>query len=121
VSPQDLLRETIDQQFINPKKKFDTIYDEYIDKQKQYDHLRSAVNQESGDSVKQETDMLKIKLEVLKKTQAIELKHAKLTAKNEADKMLKEKLNQAKLAYEIEFDSLCKQYDNIKNDVRVLI
>jgi hypothetical protein len=53
---------------VNPRKKFDTIYDEYIEKQKQYDHLRSAVNQESGDSIKQEMAMLKTKMEVLKKT-----------------------------------------------------
>ena len=52
--------------------------------------------------------MLKTKMEVLKKTQAVELKHAKLTAKNEADKMLRTKLTSAKVAYEMEFDKLCK-------------
>jgi hypothetical protein len=110
-NPDDLLRETIDEQFIIPRKKFDTIFDEYVDKQKQYDKQRSAVNQESGDTIKQEIGMLKTKMEVLKKTQAVELKHAKLTAKNEADKLLREKLAKAKEAYEVEFDVLCKNYE----------
>lgn len=32
----------INQSYVGPKMKFDTIYDEYIEKQKQYDHLRQA-------------------------------------------------------------------------------
>ena len=64
--------------------------------------------------------MLKTKMEVLKKTQAVELKHAKLSAKNEADKMLRTKLTSAKVAYEMEFDKLCKQFEMIKEDVKDL-
>lgn len=64
--------------------------------------------------------MLKTKMEVLKKTQAVELKHAKLTAKNEADKMLRTKLTQAKEAYELEFNQLCKQFELIQDDVKDL-
>ena len=57
--------------------KFDTIFEEYIDKQKQFDHLRSAVNQKDEGSQQQEIDTLKTKLETLKKIQAVELRHAK--------------------------------------------
>lgn len=49
-------------------------------------------------------------MEVLKKTQAVELKHAKLFAAKEADKLLTMKLGQAKDAYDEEFDQLSKQY-----------
>jgi endonuclease III-like uncharacterized protein len=65
--------------------KFDTIYDEYIDLQKKFDHMRSAANKQTGDQVKQELEMLKTKMEVMKKTHAVELKHAKLYAAREAE------------------------------------
>ena len=64
--------------------------------------------------------MLKTKMEVLRKTQAVELKHAKITAKNEADKMLRHKLAQAKEAYEFEFEHLTKIYEKTVNDVKKL-
>lgn len=50
-------------------------------------------------------------MDVLKKTQAVELKHAKLFAAREADKMLKTKLGEAKSAYDKEFEHLCKIYE----------
>lgn len=52
---------------MGPRIKFDTIFEEYIDKQKQYDHLRSAVNKKDEGSQQQEIDTLKTKLETLKK------------------------------------------------------
>lgn len=97
----------IDKAFIAPRKKFDTIFDEYIDKQKQFDHLRNQANKQTGDVVKQERDMLRAKIETLIKTQSIELRHAKETAKNEANKMLETKLSEAKFAYEEELEHIC--------------
>ena len=88
--------------------KFDTVMDEYISKQKEFDHLRSGLNKVSQDSLKQEMEVLKTKMEVLKKTQAIELKHTRLFAAREADTMLQLKLGQAKEAYEGEFELLCQ-------------
>jgi hypothetical protein len=34
--------------------KFDTVFDEYMDKRKQFDKMRSAVNKQDGDGVKNE-------------------------------------------------------------------
>jgi hypothetical protein len=96
--------------------KFDTIFEEYVDKQKQFDHLRSAVNQKDEGSQQQEIDTLKTKLETLKKIQAVELRHAKQTAANEANAMLNEKLNKCRIAYEEEFEHLCKQYEKLGAD-----
>jgi hypothetical protein len=53
-------------------------------------------------------EVLKTKMEVLKKTQAIELKHTRLFAAREADTMLQLKLGQAKEAYEGEFELICQ-------------
>lgn len=52
-------------------------------------------------------------METLKKTQAVELKHAKLFAAKEADKLLTMKLGQAKDAYDEEFEQLSKQYQKV--------
>ena len=57
----------INQLYIVPKKKFNTIFEEYIDKQKQFQHLRSAVNTQNDDTLKQELETAKNKLETLKK------------------------------------------------------
>lgn len=90
--------------------------EEYIEKQKQFDHLRSGLKQVSQDSLKQEMEILKTKLEVQKKTQAVELRHTRLVAAREADTMLKDKLGQAKEAYEAEFEYLCQQYEALRAD-----
>jgi Zn-dependent metalloprotease len=96
--------------------KFDTIFEEYIDKQKQFDHLRSAVNQKDEGSQQQEIDTLKTKMDTLKKIQAVELRHAKQTAANEANAMLNDKLSKCRTAYEEEFEFLCKQYEKLGAD-----
>ena len=57
-------------------------------------------------------------MEVLKKTQRVELKHAKLTAAKMADEMLKEKLGKAREAYQGVFEHLCKQYESIMEELR---
>ena len=44
--------------------------------------------------------MMRTKMEVLKKTQRIELQHTKLYAAREAENMVKDKLTKAKKAYE---------------------
>jgi len=46
-------------------------------------------------------------MEVLKKTQKVELKHTRLLAAQEADTMLRRKLGQAKKAYDEEYEHLC--------------
>lgn len=79
--------------------------------------MRAAQAVTSKDEQKQEVQLLKSKMEVLKKTQAVELKHAKLFAAKEADKLLTMKLGQAKEAYDQEFDQLSKQYQKVNEMV----
>ena len=55
-----------------------------------FSHLKSAVNKKDDDSIKQELETLKTKMDMLKKIQKVELKHAKEHAKREAEEMLKE-------------------------------
>ena len=100
--------------------KFDTIYDEYMDKQKMFSHLKSAVNKKDDDSIKQELETLKTKMDMLKKIQKVELKHAKEHAKKEADEMLKDKLEKCRLTYESEFENLCTQFTAMQKDLKKL-
>lgn len=64
--------------------------------------------------------MLKAKIETLIKTQNIELRHAKETAKNEANKMLSTKLAEAKFAYEEELEHICSQFEEMQKEVEIL-
>ena len=64
--------------------------------------------------------MLKNKIETLIKTQNIELRHAKETARNQADKMLREKLAEAKFAYEDELEHICKQFKEMQKECETL-
>ena len=57
----------IEERYVGPKMKFDTIYDEYMDKQKMFSHLKTAVNKKDDDSIKQELETLKTKMDMLKK------------------------------------------------------
>jgi len=57
----------IENRYVMPKMKFDTIYDEYIEKQKMFSHLKSAVNKQDDDTLKQELETLKTKIDMLKK------------------------------------------------------
>lgn len=64
--------------------------------------------------------MLRAKIETLIKTQSIELRHAKETAKNEANKMLNTKLSEAKFAYEEELEHICSQFEEMQKEVEIL-
>ena len=48
--PNQSINNEINPQYIVPKIKFDTIFDEYMDKRKQFDHIRSNVNKPDGDA-----------------------------------------------------------------------
>ena len=107
IDPYAQDHDEINEQFIAPRTKFGTIFEEYIDKQKQFDHLRSQHIEKDEGTQQNEIDTLKTKLETIKKIQAVELRHAKQTAANEANAMLKDKLGKCKLAYENEFEGIC--------------
>lgn len=89
-----------------------------MDKQKMFSHLKSAVNKKDDDSIKQELETLKTKMDMLKKIQKVELKHAKEHAKKEADEMLKDKLEKCRLAYEGEFEHLCTQFTAMQGELK---
>ena len=50
----------------------------------------------------------------------MELRHAKQTAANEANAMLETKLRNCRIAYEDEFEHLCKQHEKLGTDYVVL-
>lgn len=111
-------KEDINRGFIMPRMKFDTIFDEYIDKQKQFDHLRNAANKKDDDELKNEIENLKKKMDNLKNSQRLELQHAKAHAARQAKIMLETKLEQVRNTYVDEFEKLCFQHDTLigKND-----
>jgi len=49
--------------------------------------------------------------------QAIDLKHAKETALKNAQKMIDDKLQAAKFAYEEELEFICEQFEEMKREV----
>ena len=49
-----------------------------------------------------------------------ELKQAKIFAMREADAMLKDKLSQCKNTYNSEFEIICKQFEEMQNEVSML-
>ena len=120
--PMSPMNKEINPQFIQPKVQFDSIFDEYLAKQKQFDHLRQgqAANQKSGDVAKNETLILKNKLAQVQKVQEIELRHAKETAQREADELLKTKLQQARDCYIEELEHIIQQYEELQKEVGVL-
>jgi len=49
--------------------------------------------------------------------QAIDLKHAKETALKNAQKMIDDKLQAAKFAYEEELEFICEQFEEMQREV----
>ena len=81
----------INENMIVPQKKFDTIFEEYVEKRKKFDALKSgqaaAAAAGGGDGEtgqKNEVETLKNKIAVIQKTAEIELRHAKETAAKHA-------------------------------------
>lgn len=70
--------------------------------------MRSAVNKQDGDGVKNEVGQLKNKIDSLTKQHTIEMMQAKQTAIRNANQMIEERLSKAKFAYEEELEHLCK-------------
>jgi hypothetical protein len=80
---------------IVPQRKFDTIFEEYIDKRKKFDAFKvsSAANAdlqgvEGGGGVKNEIETLKNKIIVTQRMNEIDLRHAKETAAKNANELL---------------------------------
>ena len=60
----------INPQMINPRKKFDTIMEEYVAVRAQFDSVKKKISteQQSGDNTKGELAVLQNKIELGKKT-----------------------------------------------------
>ena len=89
--------------------KFDTIFDEYIEKRKKFDNVKAgaaaaAAVADAGDSKKSETEALKNKIVVIQKNFEIEMKHAKEVASKNALELITAKLAESKFTYEEELE-----------------
>ena len=98
--------------FIQPKQKFDSIFEEYVHKRKMIDANKKTVADDDeggaagGDNKQAQIDALTVKIEVLQKNAEIELKHAKEYAAKVAKEMLDKKLMEARYSYEEEHEHI---------------
>lgn len=74
----------INQSMIVPQKKFDTIFEEYVEKRKKFDAFKQSAataaiagEDGGGGGAKNEVETLKNKILVIQKIAEIELQHAK--------------------------------------------
>ena len=79
---------------------------EYIAVRAQFDSVKKnmTVNQQTGDTSKQEIAQLQNKMELIKKTQEIELRHQKEVSTKLCNELLEKKLNECRFAYEEELE-----------------
>ena len=64
--------------------------------------------------------MLKNKLELVHKTQEIDLRHAKESATKMANDMLTKKLGECRVAYEEELEFIAKQFEEMQAEVQTV-
>jgi len=70
--------------------KFDTIFEEYLEKRKKFDRAKKETGgaQDTGEGLRAEIDKLKTKIENIQKAQEVELRHAKETASRNANELV---------------------------------
>lgn len=105
---------------IQPRKKFDTIFEEYVEKRKKFDAVKTSAaaaavaGDEGGGGIKNELETLKNKIAVIQKNAEIELRHAKETASKNAQELLAQKLAECKFVYEEELEFISKQFEDLQ-------
>ena len=67
--------------------------------------------------MEREKKKIQSQLDITKRTQKVELQHAKKKAVENAEQMLTQKLSACKKAYEEEFEVLAKQFEELKIEV----
>jgi len=101
--------------------KFDTIFDEYIEKRKKFDSVKAnaavADAAGGGDSKKNETEALKNKIIVIQKNFEIEMKHAKDVASKNALELVTAKLAESRYTYEEELENISRQFEEMQQEV----
>lgn len=104
--------------------KFDTIFEEYIEKRKKFDSVKAgaaaAATADAGDSKKSEVEALKNKINVIQKNFEIEMKHAKDVASRNALELITAKLAESKFTYEEELEHISKQFEDMQKLVEQL-
>ena len=94
--------------------KFDTIFEEYIEKRKKFEGVKAGAAAAAadaggaGDSKKSEVEALKNKINVIQKNFEIEMKHAKDVASRNALELITAKLAESKFTYEEELEHISK-------------
>ena len=103
---------------IKPRKKFDTIFEEYVESRKKFDAMKKAqaaagggeggggAGGEGGGSGNAKVDALQSKINTIQKTQEIENRHLRETAIKSAQELLEVKLAECRFVYEEELEYL---------------
>lgn len=66
--------------------------------------------------LEREKKQLQDKIEQIKKQQKIDLQHAKKKAVELSEEMVSKKLEACRIVYEVEFETLARQFEQIKNE-----
>jgi nitrogen regulatory protein PII-like uncharacterized protein len=108
----------INNAMISPQKKFDTIFEEYVEKRKKFDKYKTAaksaaVDEGGGGGGKNEVEILKNKITMIQKMAEVDLRHAKETAAKHAQELLEQKLAECKYVYEEELEFISKQFEDL--------
>eukprot|EP00347_Sterkiella_histriomuscorum_P023536 403334269 len=94
------------------------VIQEYDKKFHKYDHVRNELkNKDTEKSLQIHIKKLEAKVKNLERSHIIELRYAKEKAKEKADKLIRDRLEKAKQAYQFEFSNLASQYHNIKTQL----
>ena len=113
--PFSTVNREIDHHMIKPRKKFDSIFEEYLESRKKFDAMKkgqagAGENQGGGggESGNAKIDQLQNKINTMQKTQEIESRHIKETAIKQAQELLQVKLAECRYAYEEELEYVSK-------------
>ena len=116
----------IDKFMQKPHRKFDSIFEEYIETRKKFDSLKqgqaaaadAAGGGGEGGAAKGQADALQNKINIMIKNQEIEMRHCKETAVKMANELLQVKLGEARFAYEEELEAISSQYEDLKKELQ---
>ena len=123
--PFSPINKEINEAYLKPRMKFDTIFDEYVEKRKKFESAKAGQAAAdsaaaSGDTKKSETEALKNKIVVIQKNFEIEMRHAKDVAAKNALELVQQKLAESKYAYEEELEYIAKQFEVMQKEVKQL-
>lgn len=74
-------------------------------------------NKDTEESFRIQIKKLEAKIKNIERSSVIALRYAKEIAKEKAEKMMNERLQKARDAYQREFQNMCEQYEQIKHQL----